>query len=132
MKYDDLLDYEYKGVRRHPQMSPGVRAAQFAPFSALNGYDEQIAETARRTVRQQDMSDYQLQELSRKLTEILALDPPREVEITYFRPDSRKPGGAYFTARGVIRKVEKAYDQLLLTDGRVIPLSALSDIRICK
>lgn len=130
MKYDDILDYEYKGVRRHPQMSTGARAAQFAPFSALNGYDEQIDEMARRTVRQQDMSDYQLQELSRKLTEILALDPPREVEITYFRPDSRKQGRAYFSARGVIRKVEEAYDQLLLTDGRVIQLSHISDI-IC-
>lgn len=32
---------------RHPQMDPGRRAKIFAPFDALKGFDEAIAETER-------------------------------------------------------------------------------------
>ena len=31
----------------HPRMNPEKRAAQFAPFSALTGYEESIEKTAR-------------------------------------------------------------------------------------
>lgn len=32
---------------KHPQMSMWNRAAQFAPFAALTGYDSAISETAK-------------------------------------------------------------------------------------
>ena len=48
--YEDIVNLEYppKGERRHKPMSMEARAAQFAPFAALTGHDEAIAETARR------------------------------------------------------------------------------------
>ena len=33
--------------KKHPQMSMWNRAAQFAPFAALTGYDNVITETAK-------------------------------------------------------------------------------------
>ncbi|HAM03961.1 MAG TPA: hypothetical protein DCP59_00420 [Megasphaera sp.] len=39
---DELWSYPYEGVRCHRHMSRQARAAQFAPFAALTGYDEAI------------------------------------------------------------------------------------------
>ncbi len=37
---------EYRGSAKHTHMSPEGRAAQFSPFAALTGFDEQIDEAA--------------------------------------------------------------------------------------
>lgn len=46
-EYADIINHKYRGVRYHPKMSMSNRAAQFAPFAALNGHEEAIEETAR-------------------------------------------------------------------------------------
>ncbi len=40
--YDDIINLPHHVSKRHPQMSMWNRAAQFAPFAALTGYDEAI------------------------------------------------------------------------------------------
>lgn len=47
-KYRDIIDRPYEKSTRRPQMSNSQRAAQFAPFAALSGYDEAIKETRRK------------------------------------------------------------------------------------
>ena len=47
--YDDIINLPHHISKRHPQMSIQDRAAQFAPFAALTGYDEEVSETARIT-----------------------------------------------------------------------------------
>ena len=42
--YDDIIHLEHPTSKRHPRMSRLDRAAQFAPFAALKGYDEVIEE----------------------------------------------------------------------------------------
>ena len=44
--YSDIIDLPHHTSARHPRMDAGMRAAQFAPFAALTGYDEVIEETA--------------------------------------------------------------------------------------
>ena len=46
-KYADLINHPHHVSKRHPQMSMWNRAAQFAPFAALTGYDSAIKETAK-------------------------------------------------------------------------------------
>lgn len=43
-KYDDLLDvvYPYPKSIKHPPMSMENRAAQFAPFAALTGFENDV------------------------------------------------------------------------------------------
>ena len=48
-KYDDIINLPYEKSKTHPHMSNSDRAAQFAPFAALTGYEELIRETARLT-----------------------------------------------------------------------------------
>ena len=42
--YDDIIHLEHPTSKRHPRMSRLDRAAQFAPFAALKGYEEVIEE----------------------------------------------------------------------------------------
>jgi hypothetical protein len=103
-QYEDIVDLPHHVSKKHPAMSPEKRAAQFAPFAALTGYDAAIAETARRTDEMISLSDTALEELNRKLMDALSAD--LEVTITYYVPDKRKNGGSYAEASGRIRKVE--------------------------
>lgn len=43
--YDDIINLSHHVSKCHPQMSMWNRAAQFAPFAALTGYDAAIYET---------------------------------------------------------------------------------------
>ena len=43
-EYDDIINLPHHVSKRHPQMSMLNRAAQFAPFAALTGYDAAINE----------------------------------------------------------------------------------------
>lgn len=43
--YRDIIDLPHHTSPRHPRMAEEMRAAQFAPFAALTGYDEVIEET---------------------------------------------------------------------------------------
>ena len=45
-RYDDMLHLPHPVSRKHPPMPPENRAAQFAPFAALTGYDTEIEKTA--------------------------------------------------------------------------------------
>lgn len=45
-KYDDIINLEHHVSAKRPQMSLHDRAAQFAPFAALTGYEDVINEAA--------------------------------------------------------------------------------------
>ena len=46
--YRDNIDLPHHTSSKHPRMPEEMRAAQFAPFAALTGYDDVIEETALR------------------------------------------------------------------------------------
>ena len=45
--YADIIHMPHHVSAKHPHMSLYDRAAQFAPFAALKGYDDAVEETAR-------------------------------------------------------------------------------------
>lgn len=45
-KYDDIIHMEHPTSKRHPPMDAINRAAQFAPFKALTGLEDEIEDTA--------------------------------------------------------------------------------------
>ena len=88
-------------------MSLYSRAAQFAPFAALSGYEEAIAETARCTVREAELMEDDRQLLDRKLSCLSSrLTEHPVVSITYFQPDMKKSGGKYMIATGIVREID--------------------------
>lgn len=48
-KYDEIMNLPHHTSKTRPQMPMSDRAAQFAPFAALTGYDDAIRETGRIT-----------------------------------------------------------------------------------
>ena len=44
--YEDIINQPHHVSKHHPHMSMWNRAAQFAPFAALIGYDDAIKDTA--------------------------------------------------------------------------------------
>lgn len=103
---------EYDGVRKHARMSMDARAAQFAPFAALTGYNDAIDETARTTSAQVNLSSDEQHTLSKKLAYVLSFVQRPLISITFFRPDNMKSGGAYVTVHGTVKKVEECINIL--------------------
>lgn len=44
-QYEDMIHLPHHVSKKHPQMSSEARAAQFAPFAALKGYEDVIQRT---------------------------------------------------------------------------------------
>lgn len=122
-KYDDILHLPHPVSQRRTRMTNYDRAAQFAPFAALTGYDGVLAETARLTDCRIDLDEGILEELNEalcSLREQLSRQP--EVTVTYFIHDERKSGGTYVTVTGRAKKICDYSGILFFTDGRAIPL----------
>ena len=50
--YDDIILLPHPEPRNHPRMPRLERAAQLAPFAALTGFEEVIAETERKYIKE--------------------------------------------------------------------------------
>ncbi len=121
--YEDILDLPHPTSRRHPPMSRGDRAAQFAPFAALTGYEDAVKETARLTSTRVELTEDMMAFLNRKLAFLCEhIDSEPYVAVTYFQPDPRKAGGAYVTEEGTLRRVDDVAGVLELSGRRTVPL----------
>ncbi|MBR3157321.1 hypothetical protein IKF20_02765 [Candidatus Saccharibacteria bacterium] len=45
-EYEEILQHSHYEPKHHPRMSREMRAAQFAPYAALAGYDQAVKRTA--------------------------------------------------------------------------------------
>ena len=123
--YDDIIDLPHPTSERHPRMPMANRAAQLSPFAALSGYDDAVKETARLTDGKIDLTEEEKSILDAKLQ---ALVPGETAAITYFQPDAKKQGGAYLTASGEVKRVDGAAREIVLTDGRRIPIDDILEV----
>ena len=122
-RYDDIIHLDRPVSKKYPSMSRENRAAQFAPFAALTGYDDAVRETARRTSSRPDLTEDRIAMLDRKLALIVErLEDEPFVSVTYFKADLRKEGGACVTVQGVADAIEEVEGVLVLADGVRIPI----------
>lgn len=128
-KYEDILNLPHHVSKTRPQMPMSDRAAQFAPFAALTGYDSAIKETGRLTDEKIEIDEEALTALNMRYQLLIdALDEEPEVEITYFKPDERKAGGEYVTATGAVIKVDDFERLITMRDGTRIPMDDVLSI----
>ena len=129
-RYDEIMELPHHVSKTRPQMPMSDRAAQFAPFAALTGYDSAIKETGRLTDERVELDEEALTALDRKYQLLIeALDDAPEVTIIYFQPDERKAGGQYVSATGTVKEVDTFGRRILLQDGTRIPLDSVYDLR---
>ena len=119
--YADIIDLPHHQSTKRKHMNLHDRAAQFAPFAALTGYDEMVSEEARLTEQETCLGESDLDSLNRQfslLAEALDAKQRPQVSVLVFRPDARKSGGRYETVIGRVRWLDPAARKLiLLTDG---------------
>ena len=127
----------HKAVNRKP-ISLYDRAAQFAPFAALVGYDEMITEEARLTDSETTLTEGDIEVLNRKLSLILEMVEEKqhpEITVVYFEPDVRKDGGSFLQAQGIVKAIDPIEGRLIfyaangISNGQVISLSRVRRIQ---
>ena len=126
--YDDIIGLPHPTSERHPRMPIANRAAMFSPFAALTGYDAAVKETARLTDARAELTEEEKSALDAKLR-LLAGPANGEVSLTCFQPDGRKAGGAYFTVTSAVKKIDSFAREVVLTDGRRIPVGDIVDVQ---
>ena len=128
-EYDDIINLPHHVSKNHRQLPMEMRAAQFAPFAALTGYDAVINETARLTDQQVELEDYDNERLNRKYAELIEnISEHPVITVSYFKRDKQKGGGAYVSKTGHIKKVDTYEQLMIMEDGTSIPLAAIVDI----
>ena len=116
IKYADIIDLPHHQSRTRRHMSLSDRAAQFAPFAALSGYEDMVNEEARLTDSEIELSDNEIAMLNAVIGEIgaqLSNGAHPVVSLTYFKRDAYKSGGSYETLTAAVKKVDAVSKKLI-------------------
>lgn len=128
-KYEDIINLS-RPISKHPKMTLYQRSAQFAPFSALTGYEGQVKETARQTYKKIELDEEIKLKLDLKIQiiqEMLHNNP--EIEITYYVPDKIKDGGKYETIKNKVKKIDNYNQAIIMQDDLKIDINEIIDIK---
>ena len=130
-RYSDIIDLPHHQSIYRPHMTVYIRAAQFAPFAALVGFDEMVQDTAdillldKRIILSEDakcLLDVQLQGIREKID----LNP--EIKIVYFDEKVNKLGGGYALHSGKVKKIEEYPAMLVFLDGKKVLIEDIIQI----
>ena len=130
-RYSDIIDLPHHQSIYRPHMTVYNRAAQFAPFAALVGYDEMVQDTAdillldKRVILSEDakcLLDAKIQGIK----EIINQKP--EIKIVYFDEKANKLGGGYALHSGKVKKIEEYPAMLVFLDGKKVLIEDIIQI----
>lgn len=129
--YEDIQNHKRYQLKHHTPMSMESRAAQFAPFAALVGYDEEIGEVARSTDGREELSEDAIDALNQAFQKLLEHEEEHPlVTVTYFQPDAKKDGGRYMTYTGNFRFYDAEKRVVKFVDGMVIGVGQVCRIEM--
>ena len=114
--YADIIDLPYHQSITRKHMSLYDRAAQFASYKALSGYEDMVAEESRTVDGEIELSENEIDLINAMIGEIsdrITNGDHPIVTVTYFKPDRYKKGGSYETLTGVIKKVDVIEKKLI-------------------
>ena len=127
-KYDDIINME-RPISKHPKMDLIKRSAQFAPFSPLNGYEDEIKESGRIVDTKIELDDETKEHIGEEINLIkYHIKEKPIINITYFEYDSLKSGGKYVTKECYIKKINEIKKEIILDDNLIIKMNDIKDI----
>ena len=130
--YADIIDLPHHQSSKHPHMSLYDRAAQFASYKALSGYEDMIGEEARQTNRRIDLEEPGLDVLNQKLNlinDMIADGENPAVSFTFFVADARKDGGAYVTRTERVKRIDALEQAVILCSANANGINERIPIR---
>ena len=129
-KYIDIINMPHHVSKNHPRMSRYERAAQFAPFAALTGYEDIIKEEGRLTDNRIEINEEAKHILDMKMNVLMnSINNIPLVSITYFVPDERKSGGEYVTVDEKVKKIDVLKQHIITEEGTVVPVEEIVDMQ---
>ena len=129
-KYDDIINLDRPKSRR-TAMPIENRAAQFAPFSALSGYNEACREVERITDNKKILSEGVIEIINEKLNYLKEnISNVHDVSIKYFLKDNKKKGGSYVLKCGAVKKIDVNSEMLYFKDGTIVKFNDILSIDI--
>lgn len=127
--YDDIINLTYHISKKRQQMPIEDRAAQFAPFAALTGYEENIKEATRLTDKRIEINEEKKSTLNNKLQIILNnIKEEPIITFTHFIYDKKKSGGKYIDITGPVKKINILDGYIILKDKTKIFIEEIIDI----
>ena len=130
-KYNDIINLPHHVSEKHARMTIEERSAQFAPFSALTGYDDVIKETARETNSRIEINEEQKAILNKKLLLIKErIHNKPKITVTYFIPDVKKDGGKYIEVTENAVKIDEYDRKIILENGEEVPIEEIIEIKL--
>ena len=131
--YNDIINLPHHVSKTHPRMSLHDRAAQFSPFAALKGHEEEINESARLTEKKLELDEDEKIRINEKLQFIKNnIDKDITVTFTYFVPDVKKAGGEYRKITGKVKKINIYEHKIIMSEGMIINIEDIIDVDIMK
>ena len=128
--YEDIINLPRPVSKKHPQPPLSERAARFAPFAAITGYEEMVLEEARITEEKIELDECALILLDKKLNIIQKhLSQSPEITVTYFVPDKKKTGGAYRTITGIVKRIDPYQKILILQNDEKIQIEDIYNLK---
>ena len=93
-------------------MNKADRAAQFQPFDALKGLQEELREREERRTRveKKELSEERVDEISSALAKIYQR---MDVEVTFYC------GGRYYNIKGIVMDKNDIYKYLVVGEGKI-------------
>ena len=124
--YEDIIGLPHYQSAKRPHMTRLDRAAQFAPFAALSGFEGEIVEAGRLTDTEIMLTEWAAEQVDEALRTVRReLRQRPMVEVTWFQPDERKAGGAYRTVTAGVRKILEPEGILLLDEDIRVPVKRI-------
>ena len=122
-RYDRIIHLLPPEPTVRPRMAIEKRAAQFAPFAALTGYEESVAEEARLTEEKLELSEDMIDMIDARLAVIQHhIKEQPNIAVTYFIPDNKKAGGRYVTVSGNVKMLDRIERAIIMADRTEIPI----------
>ena len=129
--YDDIIHTKAPIPLRRGRMPLEDRAAQFAPFAALTGYEAAVEEAGRLTASPVELDENEKARLDRKLRYLKrCLETPPPVRIRFYVPDLRKAGGSFCEVESRVIRFEQLPPGLRLATGEFLPIDSITEIEI--
>lgn len=127
--YEDIINLPYPYPSSHRKMPQSNRAAQFAPFAALNGFEEAIEQASQVLEERKILDESQKEEINKKI--VFLKNQPQNtirVRVCYFQKLSSVDKGQTLVFEEILSKVKENY--LLLFSKKKIFFEDIYEIEI--
>lgn len=129
--YGDIIELPRHISKRHTPMNIQNRAAQFAPFSALTGHNDEVMEKARLTEDFILLDESQIEAINNDLNYIINnFNSIDTIYIKYFIKDEKKHGGRYESKKQGVKKIDAYKNLIILKDNTKINFENILEIKV--